>query len=107
MPAVKCHRVAFESLCRRRGFPLSDAIQCVVSRDGDRWEVDVSHPSYPREPFGLGDLVAAGLAAVGITPQLVERVTGRKGCGCKRRQRALNEAGYAVQRAVAEMVAGK
>jgi hypothetical protein len=79
----------------------------VVSRDGDRWEVDVSHPSYPREPFGLGDLVAAGLAAVGITPQLVERVTGRKGCGCKQRQRALNEAGFAVQRAAKEFYLGE
>jgi hypothetical protein len=107
MPAVKCHRVAFELLCRRRGFPLADAMQCVISRDGDRWEVDVSHPSYPREPFGLGDLVASGLAAVGITPQLVERVTGRKGCGCKQRQRALNEAGFAVQRAAREFYIGE
>jgi hypothetical protein len=51
--------------------------------------------------------VAAGLAAVGITPQLVERVTGRKGCGCKQRQRALNEAGFAVQRAAKEFYLGE
>lgn len=63
----------------------------------------------PAEPVGLavGDAVAAGLAAVGITPQLVERVTGRKGCGCKQRQQRLNEAGWAVQRAVREIVAGE
>lgn len=61
----------------------------------------------PPGMVAVGDAVATGLAAVGITPQLVERVTGRKDCGCKERQRALNEAGYAVQRAVAEMVAGK
>lgn len=38
---------------------------------------------------GLGDMVAAGLAAVGITPDRVERVIGGP-CGCKERQAALN-----------------
>jgi len=56
--------------------------------------------------LAVGDLVASGLAAVGITPQLVERVTGRKGCGCKQRQRALNEAGFALQRAAKEFYLG-
>ncbi|NBP86521.1 MAG: hypothetical protein EBU54_15590 [Mycobacteriaceae bacterium] len=53
-------------------------------------------------PVAVGDLVAAGLSAVGITPQLVQRVTGRKKCGCKQRQQALNEAGYAVQRTLGQ-----
>jgi hypothetical protein len=44
---------------------------------------------------GLGDLVAAGLAAVGITPERVAAVTG-KPCKCKQRQKALNELGRSI-----------
>lgn len=46
----------------------------------------------PPAPVGLGDMVAAGLSAVGITPERVEAVTG-KPCGCKKRQARLNELG--------------
>jgi hypothetical protein len=44
---------------------------------------------------GLGDLVAAGLAAVGITPERVSAVTG-KPCKCKQRQQTLNEIGRSI-----------
>lgn len=39
---------------------------------------------------GLGDIVAAGLSAVGITPERVSKALGVKDCGCKRRAEALN-----------------
>lgn len=42
--------------------------------------------------YGLGDMVAAGLAAVGVTKERVSRAIGRP-CKCSQRQRALNEAG--------------
>lgn len=41
---------------------------------------------------GLGDIVAAGLSAVGITKERVQAVTG-KPCGCAKRQQRLNELG--------------
>lgn len=41
---------------------------------------------------GLGDMVAAGLAAVGITKERVSKVLGRP-CGCGQRQEALNKLG--------------
>jgi hypothetical protein len=44
---------------------------------------------------GLGDYVAASLAAVGITKELVTRVTG-KPCGCAKRQEALNALGRKI-----------
>ncbi len=42
---------------------------------------------------GLGDMVAAGLSAVGITPERVSKVLGVKDCGCKKRQQQLNDLG--------------
>jgi len=41
---------------------------------------------------GLGDMVAAGLAAVGITKERVSKALGRP-CGCGQRQEALNKLG--------------
>jgi hypothetical protein len=46
---------------------------------------------------GLGDMVASGLAKVGITKeraQAVANAVGVKDCGCAGRQAALNRAGY-------------
>lgn len=45
---------------------------------------------------GLGDMVAGGLAALGITQgrvQAIANAVGIKDCGCKKRQEALNAAG--------------
>ncbi len=44
---------------------------------------------------GLGDLVAAGLSAVGITEERVTKAIGRP-CGCSGRRAALNEWGRKV-----------
>jgi len=46
----------------------------------------------PVPPKGLGDYVAAGLSAIGITKERVAAVTG-KPCGCAKRQEQLNELG--------------
>lgn len=46
-------------------------------------------------PIGLGDYVAAGLGAVGITKERAQAVAsafGIKDCGCAARQEALNRA---------------
>lgn len=42
--------------------------------------------------LGLGDMISAGLAAVGITPERVSKVLGRP-CGCKERAAKLTEWG--------------
>ena len=44
---------------------------------------------------GLGDMVAAGLSAIGITKQRVSKLAGGD-CGCAKRQRALNELGRKI-----------
>jgi hypothetical protein len=38
-------------------------------------------------------MVAAGLSAIGITPERVSKALGVKECGCKKRQQRLNEIG--------------
>lgn len=45
--------------------------------------------------LGLGDMVAAGLAAVGITEERVSKALGRP-CGCAKRKQALNELGRRI-----------
>ena len=52
--------------------------------------------SKPRAKPGLGDMVAAGLDAIGVTKERVQAVAskvGIKDCGCKKRQEALNNLG--------------
>lgn len=44
---------------------------------------------------GLGDMVAAGLSAVGITKERVAAIAGDD-CGCQERQEWLNRLGLAV-----------
>jgi hypothetical protein len=46
-------------------------------------------------PFGLGDMVAAGLSAIGITKERVSAVVGGD-CGCGARQQKLNELGRKI-----------
>lgn len=42
---------------------------------------------------GLGDIVATGLSAVGITKERVSKLLGGD-CGCEERQQKLNELGH-------------
>jgi hypothetical protein len=45
--------------------------------------------------MGLGDMVAAGLSAVGITKERVSALVGGD-CGCEQRQEALNDFGRSI-----------
>ena len=92
---ITCHRSHLEARCRERGYTLDEVMPCVVAQDGDQWTIDVDHPAYPRPKPGLGDMVAAGLSAVGITKERVSKLVGGD-CGCAKRQEALNELGRRV-----------
>jgi hypothetical protein len=46
--------------------------------------------------LGLGDMVASGLSAIGITPERVSAALGVKDCGCKQRQQQLNDLGRRI-----------
>jgi hypothetical protein len=93
---IRCRLHHLEARCRQRGYTLQQVRPCIVSQDGDRLVVDETHPAYPRAKPGLGDMVATGLSAVGITKERVQAVAskvGIKDCGCAKRQAALNRLG--------------
>jgi hypothetical protein len=89
---IRCHLRHLEARCRQRGYTLEQVRPCIVTQDGDHITVDETHPAYPRAKPGLGDMVAAGLSAVGITKERVSKAIG-KPCGCAKRQERLNEIG--------------
>lgn len=88
-------RSAFEARCRERGYTLEQVRPCIVAEDGDAITVDETHAAYPRAKPGLGDMVSAGLSAIGITKERVSKAVGGD-CGCKKRQEALNALGRKI-----------
>ena len=92
---IRGRRSSFEARCRERGYSLESAAACIVAEDGDIITVDETHQAYPRPKPGLGDMVAAGLSAIGITKERVSAVVGGD-CGCAKRQEALNALGRRV-----------
>lgn len=92
---IRCHVRYLERRCEERGYSWDFIQPCIVEIAGDYVVVDETHQAYPRrrpKKPGLGDMVKAGLSAIGITPERVSAVTG-KPCGCKKRQAKLNSLG--------------
>lgn len=89
---IVCQRHHLENRATERGYTWQQVEPCIVSQDGDTITVDETHAAYPRPRPGLGDMVAAGLSAVGITKERVSAFLGRD-CGCPKRQEALNKLG--------------
>lgn len=90
---IRLHANQYAALCAHRQADHAAALAAVAGRDGNWLQVDETHPAYPRARPGLGDIVAAGLSAVGVTPERVSAALGVKDCGCKKRQAALNRLG--------------
>ena len=95
---ITISRRHYQACVLGRGSTLEAARPCIVADHGDRVTVDEKHPAWPKLPRrdtrrpGLGDMVASGLAKVGITKERVSRVLGRD-CGCAKRQQRLNDLG--------------
>lgn len=60
---------------------------------GRKFALTESMPRATCRGAGLGDIVAAGLSAVGITKDRVSRLVSGD-CGCAKRQEALNKLGH-------------
>lgn len=101
---MKLHATDVMVRCVQRGYSWNEITPCLTADLGDGWyEVDVEHPAYPRaqkpgvspQKAGLGDMVKAGLSAIGITEERVSAVIGRP-CGCSERAEKLNELGRKI-----------
>lgn len=68
---------------------------CIVQDNGSTLLVDETHAAYPRARPGLGDMVKAGLSAIGITEERVTKAIGRE-CGCSKRAEKLNALGRKI-----------
>jgi hypothetical protein len=91
---MKILRRVLHKLAKSRGEVDPDS--CITHDYGDGWvEVDETHPAYPRAKPGLGDMVASGLSAIGVTKERVSKAVGGD-CGCHKRQEALNELGRKI-----------
>lgn len=90
---IRCPRSHLKARCIERRHAWKDIAACIVEEQGNYLIVDETHPAYParHKPRGLGDMVAAGLSAIGITKQRVEAFVGGP-CGCDGRQKAMNAA---------------
>jgi hypothetical protein len=90
---IRCRLHHLEARCRERGYSLEQVQPCIVSEDDGWIVVDEAHPAYPsRAKPGLGDMLKAGLSAVGITEERISRLVGRP-CGCGQRAAKINEFG--------------
>jgi hypothetical protein len=76
---VACNFDNDATTCQRCGF--------VAKTSGTRKSCTPKH--------GLGDMVASGLSAIGITKERVSKLAGGD-CGCAKRQAALNELGRKI-----------
>ena len=93
---MKILRRAFDRIVISRGRDATSVAACITADYGDGWvEVDTEHPAYPRRKPGLGDVVASGLSAIGITKERVSKLAGGD-CGCQKRQEALNNLGRKI-----------
>jgi hypothetical protein len=92
---IRCTLAHLRIRCHERGYTLDEVRPCIVSEDGDTITVDETHQAYPRAKRGLGDMIKAGLSAIGITEERVSAAIGRP-CGCSQRAEALNELGRKI-----------
>ena len=93
---MKVYRTHIEQRAAERGTPPEQLAAVWKHEYGNGWwEAETRHPAYPRAKPGLGDMVASGLSAIGITKERVSAAIG-KPCGCAKRQAALNELGRRI-----------
>ena len=93
---MKMRRATLAAVASQRGYSGDSVAVCITADYGDGWvEVDTKHPAYPRARPGLGDIVASGLSAIGITKERVSKAVGGD-CGCQKRQEALNAIGRRI-----------
>lgn len=87
MTSIKLPPAALRLLCQAAGVTLDSAMPCVLSQ-GKLWEVDASHPAFPRprrRSHGPGTELKALLKTIGIVASPT--------CSCNKRARVMDQRG--------------
>ena len=110
---ITCHKKHLFARCAERGYKVPDVLPCVVSRNGDEWTIDETHPAYPRPrppkpevygppkpppPRGAGTAMKGMLARIGITSTPT--------CRCNARAREMDAQGLQWWRENVETISG-
>ena len=95
---ITCHRIFLEQRCRQSGYTLEEVEPCVVSRDGDVWQIDETHAAYPlqvkvRSQEGTANK-KTGLPGTELK-KLLSRIgiTAKPNCSCNRRAKTMDDKG--------------
>jgi len=82
------------NICRAglHGGKVTDGMCRLCVERGDKPPAIISVPR-----VAVGDIVEKTLTSVGVTKELVKKITRAKDCGCAKRQQWLNEWGYKQQ----------
>jgi hypothetical protein len=81
---ITTHKSNLEERCEQRRYTLDQVSACVVSKQGDVWTIDETHPDYPH-PKGVGTVLKEQLKWFRIAPT--------NGCWCDDRAKTMDENG--------------
>lgn len=85
---IKCDKRFFIERCEQRGYDVKNVMDCVVSKNGDEWEIDIDHPKYPKKnhlDIRPGTELKKLLSNIGIKSN-----DGPNGCGCSDRAKHID-----------------
>lgn len=96
---LRCTRCGYKA----KSLPHHRACKTIVELAEDA-AIEIATRRITFTPPRPGTAIAAGLAAIGVTEELVKKLTGVKDCGCKGRQARLDVAAAAVTHAAERAV---
>jgi hypothetical protein len=112
---ITCHKKHLFARCAERGYKVPDVMPCVVSKQGDEWTIDETHPAYPvvRTPAPKPEVYGppkplpprgAGTAMKGMLKRL--GITSSPTCRCNARARDMDSNGLQWCRANLDTISG-
>lgn len=84
---IESHYKYLKQRCDERGWTLEEVMPCVVSKNGDIWLIDASHPNYPKyhKTGKVGTELKKLLSKIGIV--------AKPNCSCNGRAALMDQQG--------------
>lgn len=84
---MESHYKYLQQRCDERGWTMEEVMPCVVSKNGDIWLIDVSHPNYPKyhKTGKVGTELKKLLSKIGIH--------AKPNCSCNSRAAYMDQQG--------------